>query len=105
RRFGAKGVRAVLAAGRAVLGCDPPPVAQTHRGVKALAVLVAVTAVWGVTFVQVKDAVAIYPLFAFLGLRFGIASCTLAAPAWARLKTLGREGTFGAALAGSLLGA
>ena len=72
---------------------------------KALAVLVAVTAVWGVTFVQVKDAVAIYPLFAFLGLRFGIASCTLAAPAWARLKTLGREGTFGAALAGSLLGA
>ena len=27
---------------------------------------VAVTAVWGLTFVQVKDAVEIYPLFAFL---------------------------------------
>ena len=43
-------------------------------------ILLAVTAVWGVTFVQVKDAVAIYPLFAFLALRFAIASGTLALP-------------------------
>jgi drug/metabolite transporter (DMT)-like permease len=71
---------------------------------RALAVLVAVTAVWGVTFVQVKDAVAIYPLFAFLALRFGIASCTLLGPAWARLRTLGRDGAFGGVLAGALLG-
>jgi drug/metabolite transporter (DMT)-like permease len=71
----------------------------------ALLVLIAVTAVWGVTFVQVKDAVAIYPLFAFLALRFGIASCTLAAPARGRLRTLGRAGIVGAALAGVLLGA
>jgi drug/metabolite transporter (DMT)-like permease len=71
----------------------------------ALVVLVAVTAVWGVTFVQVKDAVAIYPLFAFLAVRFGIASCTLALPAQRRLRTLGRDGTVGAALAGALLGA
>ena len=41
----------------------------------ALLALIAVTAVWGVTFVQVKDAVAIYPLFAFLAVRFAIASC------------------------------
>ena len=33
-----------------------------------------VTAIWGVTFVQVKDAVAIYPLFAFLAVRFVIAT-------------------------------
>jgi len=33
---------------------------------RALAALILVTAVWGVTFVQVKDAVALYPLFAFL---------------------------------------
>jgi drug/metabolite transporter (DMT)-like permease len=71
----------------------------------ALLVLIAVTAVWGVTFVQVKDAVAIYPLFAFLALRFGIASCTLAVPARGRLRALGRAGTVGAALAGTLLGA
>jgi drug/metabolite transporter (DMT)-like permease len=72
--------------------------------VKALAVLVVVTAVWGVTFVQVKDAVAIYPLFAFLAVRFAIASCTLLGPAWARLRTLGREGVLGAGVAGTLLG-
>jgi drug/metabolite transporter (DMT)-like permease len=73
--------------------------------VKALPALVVVTAVWGVTFVQVKDAVAIYPLFAFLALRFVIAGCTLAVPAAARLRTLRRSGTAAAVLAGSLLGA
>ena len=71
---------------------------------KPLLLLVAVTAVWGVTFVQVKDAVAIYPLFAFLALRFAIASCTLAVPAATRVRSLGRAGLGGAALAGALLG-
>jgi drug/metabolite transporter (DMT)-like permease len=73
--------------------------------VKPLLLLVAVTAVWGVTFVQVKDAVAIYPLFAFLALRFAIASCTLAAPGASRVRSLGRSGIGAAALAGALLGA
>jgi drug/metabolite transporter (DMT)-like permease len=72
--------------------------------VPALLVLVAVTAVWGVTFVQVKDAVALYPLFAFLALRFAIASCTLAPPAARRLRRLGREGWGAAAIGGALLG-
>ena len=72
---------------------------------KPLLLLVAVTAVWGVTFVQVKDAVAIYPLFAFLALRFAIASCTLAAPGASRVRSLGRPGIGAAALAGALLGA
>ncbi|HEX7626071.1 MAG TPA: DMT family transporter [Gaiellaceae bacterium] len=71
---------------------------------RALLVLVAVTAVWGVTFVQVKDAVAIYPLFAFLALRFAIATCTLAPPGLRRLRSLGRGGAGAAALAGALLG-
>ncbi|MDX6476456.1 MAG: hypothetical protein QOH95_1967 [Gaiellaceae bacterium] len=71
---------------------------------RALLLLVAVTAVWGVTFVQVKDAVALYPLFAFLALRFAIASLTLAAPGARRLRTLGRGGWVAAAFAGSLLG-
>ncbi len=48
---------------------------------RALFVLIAVTAVWGVTFVQVKDAVALYPLFAFLALRFAIASSRSRRPA------------------------
>jgi drug/metabolite transporter (DMT)-like permease len=66
----------------------------------ALAALLAVTAVWGVTFVQVKDAVELYPLFAFLAVRFAIASATLAVPALPRVRALGRRG----AAAGSVLG-
>jgi len=73
--------------------------------VPALVVLVAVTAVWGVTFVQVKDAVVIYPLFAFLALRFAIASATLAVPGTSRLRSLGHAGAAAGALAGALLGA
>ena len=65
----------------------------------ALLALVAVTAVWGVTFVQVKDAVALYPLFAFLAVRFAIASLVLAVPAAGRLRALGTPGwTAGGAL-------
>jgi drug/metabolite transporter (DMT)-like permease len=71
----------------------------------ALAALVAVTAVWGVTFVQVKDAVEIYPLFAFLAVRFAIASATLAVPAAARVRGLGRRGVGAGALLGLLLAA
>jgi drug/metabolite transporter (DMT)-like permease len=73
--------------------------------VRALVVLVAITAVWGVTFVQVKDAVALYPLFAFLALRFAIASCTLVPPGLRRVRTLGAGGVGAGALAGSLVGA
>jgi len=73
--------------------------------VPALLVLVAVTAVWGVTFVQVKDAVAIYPLFAFLALRFAIAGGALAIPGAGRLTSLGRAGAGAALFAGALLGA
>jgi drug/metabolite transporter (DMT)-like permease len=72
--------------------------------VRALLVLVGVTAVWGVTFVQVKDAVALYPLFAFLALRFAIAGATLAVPAAGRVRTLGRDGVRSAVAAGALLG-
>ena len=73
--------------------------------VKPLLVLIAVTAVWGVTFVQVKDAVALYPLFAFLALRFAIASLTLVPPGVYRLRSLGRGGWAAAVFAGALLGA
>jgi drug/metabolite transporter (DMT)-like permease len=57
--------------------------------VPALVALVAVTAIWGVTFVQVKDAVELYPLFAFLAVRFAIASLTLAPVAVPRLRAVG----------------
>jgi len=73
--------------------------------VPALAALVAVTAVWGLTFVQVKDAVELYPLFAFLAVRFAIASLTLAVPARRRVRTLGRRGWTAGAVLGLLLAA
>ena len=72
---------------------------------KAVVGLAAVTAVWGLTFVQVKDAVALYPLFAFLALRFAIASLTLALPAGRRVRRLGRRGAAAGALLGALLAA
>ena len=58
----------------------------------ALVLLLAVTAVWGVTFVQVKDALELYPLFAFLAVRFAIASLALGPVAGRRLGGLGRDG-------------
>jgi drug/metabolite transporter (DMT)-like permease len=67
--------------------------------------LIAVTAVWGVTFVQVKDAVELYPLFAFLAIRFAIATLTLAVPAAGRVRTLGRSGVSAGVLLGLLLAA
>jgi drug/metabolite transporter (DMT)-like permease len=73
--------------------------------VRALLALIAVTAVWGVTFVQVKDAVALYPLFAFLAVRFAIATATLALPAAKRVRDLGRGGLAGGAFLGLLLAA
>jgi drug/metabolite transporter (DMT)-like permease len=71
----------------------------------ALAALIAVTVVWGVTFVQVKDAVEIYPLFAFLAVRFAIATVTLSVPAAGRIRGLGRSGVGAGALLGLLLAA
>jgi drug/metabolite transporter (DMT)-like permease len=69
----------------------------------ALLALIAVTAIWGVTFVQVKDAVAIYPLFAFLAVRYAIATGALALVGGGRLRTLGRSGWTAGAVVGALL--
>jgi drug/metabolite transporter (DMT)-like permease len=69
----------------------------------ALLALVVVTAVWGITFVQVKDAVEIYPLFAFLTVRFAIAVAALAVPGVPRLRSLGRRGLGAGVLLGTLL--
>jgi drug/metabolite transporter (DMT)-like permease len=57
-----------------------------------LLALVGVTAIWGVTFVQVQDAIALYPLFAFLAVRFAISVVVLAPFAWAPLRDMPRAG-------------
>jgi drug/metabolite transporter (DMT)-like permease len=70
---------------------------------KPLFALVLVTAVWGVTFVQVKDALALYPLFAFLAVRFAISTAVLAPFAWRSLRRLPRHGVAAACAVGVLL--
>ena len=49
-------------------------------------VLVAVTAVWGWTFVVVQDAIALYGVLPFLAVRFGLAGAALA-PLYAQRLT------------------
>lgn len=66
-----------------------------------LIALVLVTVVWGLTFVQVKDAVALYPMFAFLAVRFAIGSLALFPFALVRGR---RRPWKRGAVAGTLLG-
>jgi drug/metabolite transporter (DMT)-like permease len=70
----------------------------------ALVALIAVTVVWGVTFVQVKDAVEVYPLFAFLAVRYAIAAGVLGVVAVPRVRVLGRSGLVAGGVLGVLLG-
>ncbi|HWN23234.1 MAG TPA: DMT family transporter [Gaiellaceae bacterium] len=71
----------------------------------AVGALVLVTAIWGLTFVQVKDAVELYPLFAFLAVRFAIATAVLAPPARRPVRELPRGGWVAGAGLGLLLAA
>jgi drug/metabolite transporter (DMT)-like permease len=69
-----------------------------------LLALILVTAVWGVTFVQVKDAIDVYPLFAFLAVRYAIATGVLGVLGVRRVSKLGRSGLAAGAVIGGLLG-
>jgi drug/metabolite transporter (DMT)-like permease len=71
----------------------------------AVGALVLVTAIWGLTFVQVKDALELYPLFAFLAVRFAIATVVLALPARRPVRELPRGGWVAGAGLGLLLAA
>jgi drug/metabolite transporter (DMT)-like permease len=62
------------------------------RRPRPLLALVGVTLVWGITFVQVQDAIALYPLFAFLAVRFTISAVVLAPFAFGSLRQLPRSG-------------
>ena len=67
--------------------------------------LVAVTAVWGWTFVVVQDAIAIYGVIPFLAVRFVLAGAALT-PVYAtklKLRTLLVGGGIGAVLAAAYL--
>ena len=70
-----------------------------------LLALVAVTALWGLTFVQVKDALELYPLFAFLAVRFAISTVALAPFAWRPLRGVSVPAYRGGVVVGVLLAA
>ncbi len=67
--------------------------------------ILALTAIWGYTFVPVKEAVELYPVLAFLGVRFLIATGVLGVISAARLPRLGRRGWLVGVLIGVLLAA
>ena len=74
-----------------------------RRSRSPLPALVAVTAIWGYTFVPVQKAVGVYPLFAFLAVRFAISTATLAPFAWRPLRALPRAGWAAGVGAGTLV--
>ena len=74
-----------------------------RRASTPLPALVAVTAIWGYTFVPVQKTVGAYPLFAFLAVRFAISTAALAPFAWRSLRTLPRAGWPAGLVAGSFL--
>jgi len=65
--------------------------------------LVAVTAVWGYTFVPVQKAVDGFPLFTFLALRFAVSTVVIAPFAAIPLRRLPRSGYVAGLGAGALL--
>lgn len=75
------------------------------RRLAATLSLVAVTAIWGSTFVVVKDAIARMPAMDFLAWRFTLAALVMAVAALTGLRRLGRAGVCRGAILGVALGA
>lgn len=65
--------------------------------------LVAVAAIWGFTFVMVSDAIAAYPMYAFLAWRFGLATVAFAVFFPRCLKRLSPQNVKVGVIAGVLL--
>src|SRR5205823_503163 len=75
--------------------------ASRRRGLEIA--LVCVAAIWGATFVTVKNAVAHAPVFEFLALRYALAGVVLTAMFWRQVIGLGRDGLLAGLLAGGFL--
>lgn len=76
---------------------------QTLRTYGVQLALVGVAAVWGGTFVTVKDAVARYPMYAFLALRFAIAVLAFVAVVPSSVRLMRRDTLGVGVLAGLFL--
>ena len=83
-----------------------PPRDDSRRTATAAAVgLVVVTAVWGSTFVLIKDVVAVMPVADFLAVRFVIAAVVMLVAFWRPMRRLGRRQVHQALALGVVYGA
>jgi drug/metabolite transporter (DMT)-like permease len=80
------GAREALPPGRSPRGGRIAAIASSRRQLLAEGLLVGVAAVWGSTFVLVKDAVALYPTLPFIAVRFALATLVLLPLALVRLR-------------------
>ena len=78
--------------------------ADSRSRLVAMLALVGVTAIWGSTFVVVKDAVDKMPVLDFLAWRFGIATIALMLVRPRALRGLGRDGWRAGLILGLALG-
>ena len=76
---------------------------EKRKQITADLFLLMVTVVWGGTFVMMKNAVSLYPVFRFLTVRFALATLVLLMIGWRRLATLGRRGVVAGVLIGLFL--
>ncbi|MGC8762957.1 MAG: DMT family transporter [Acidobacteriota bacterium] len=84
-------------------GASPPSPPPRRPSAVALAALTVVTAIWGWSFLLVKEAVAVYPVFAFLAVRFTLAACILVPFLLLRLRAFSRGAVAGGLLMGAAL--
>jgi drug/metabolite transporter (DMT)-like permease len=63
----------------------------TNPRLKADLAMVAVTALWGATFVVVKESLAQASVLVFMALRFGLAALVLAAMYWTAVRQMRRD--------------
>jgi len=82
---------------------SPPALLARRPSGTALAALTAVTTIWGWSFLLVKEAVAVYPVFAFLAVRFTLAACLLGPFLLFRLRAFSRGAVTGGVLMGAAL--
>ena len=83
----------------------PAPRKQGGSQAVPIALLLAVTVVWGSTFVIVKAAVSHMAVMDFLAWRFGIATLAMIAVRPSALSRISRRGAWQGGVAGLLLGA
>ena len=82
-----------------------PPVTAPRQRTLATVLLVALTAVWGSTFLLIHGLVQTVPPVDFLAVRFGIAAALMVVVFWRPMRALGRRDVAAGVGLGALYGA